>query len=185
MLSVELKARPQPTTGKASWTTCRLLSMPVPANLIHKRCCHGPSSGQPPKPCSAAQPSPNSFFVPWPAHQLFTPCQRGVGAGACAHSGAGTLSQGCCLNLSSFLGKSFRLHHLGLAPFSTWHMGPASSSVQSEQLPAWLTGYVTAFRALQPHRLLPVRGFLHWNFLRSFSTSRGRNCGSGKTLSQR
>ena len=38
--------------------------------------------------------SPNGFFVPRPDHQLSAPCQRGGGAGAYAHTGAGTSGQG-------------------------------------------------------------------------------------------
>ena len=55
----------------------------------------------------------------------------------------------------------FQTDHLGVAP-QLQHLTYGASvvfstvSTQSLQLPAGLTGYVTAFRAPQPHRLLPV-----------------------------
>ena len=57
--------------------------------------------------------------------------------------------------------KVFQNHHLGLAPQLQCLAYGASIlfstvSTQSLHLPARLNGYVTAFRALQPHRLLPV-----------------------------
>ena len=57
--------------------------------------------------------------------------------------------------------KVFQNHHLGLAPQLQCLAYGASIlfstvSTQSLHLPARLNGYVTAFRALRPHRLLPV-----------------------------
>ena len=57
--------------------------------------------------------------------------------------------------------KVLQNHHLGLAPQRQCLAYGASIlfstvSTQSLHLPARLNGYVTAFRALQPHRLLPV-----------------------------
>ena len=57
--------------------------------------------------------------------------------------------------------KVFQNHHFGLAPQLQCLAYGASIlfstvSTQSLHLPARLNGYVTAFRALQPHRLLPV-----------------------------
>ena len=57
--------------------------------------------------------------------------------------------------------KVFQNHHLGLAPQLQCLAYGASIlfstvSTQSLHLPARLNGYVTGFRALQPHRLLPV-----------------------------
>ena len=57
--------------------------------------------------------------------------------------------------------KVFQTHHLGLAPQLQRLAYGASVifstvSTLSLQLPARLSGYVTAFKALQPHRLLPV-----------------------------
>ena len=55
--------------------------------------------------------------------------------------------------LSSWLGKSSRITILAPQLQCT---ASSSVSTQSLHLPARLNGYVTAFRALQPHRLLPV-----------------------------
>ncbi|KAL3153594.1 hypothetical protein ABBQ38_001542 [Trebouxia sp. C0009 RCD-2024] len=57
--------------------------------------------------------------------------------------------------------KVFQLHHLSHAPQPSQLAYGATilfstASTASLQLPARLMGYVTAFRALQPHRLLPV-----------------------------
>ncbi|KAL3148214.1 hypothetical protein ABBQ38_014211 [Trebouxia sp. C0009 RCD-2024] len=57
--------------------------------------------------------------------------------------------------------KVFQLHHLSHAPQPSQVAYGATilfntASTASLQLPARLLGYVTAFRALQPHRLLPV-----------------------------
>ena len=57
--------------------------------------------------------------------------------------------------------KKKKNHHLGLAPQLQCLAYGASIlfstvSTQSLHLPARLNGYVTAFRALRPHRLLPV-----------------------------
>ncbi|KAL3136231.1 hypothetical protein ABBQ32_007243 [Trebouxia sp. C0010 RCD-2024] len=57
--------------------------------------------------------------------------------------------------------KVFQLHHLSRAPQASQLAYGATilfstASTASLHLPARLMGYVTAFRALQPHRLLPV-----------------------------
>ncbi|KAL3141653.1 hypothetical protein ABBQ32_004882 [Trebouxia sp. C0010 RCD-2024] len=57
--------------------------------------------------------------------------------------------------------KVFQLHHLSHAPQASQLAYGATilfstASTASLHLPARLMGYVTAFRALQPHRLLPV-----------------------------
>ena len=57
--------------------------------------------------------------------------------------------------------KVFQLHHLSNAPHTRALAYGATIlfstvSIRCLQLPARLTGYVTAFKALQPHRLLKV-----------------------------
>ena len=57
--------------------------------------------------------------------------------------------------------KVFQLHHLSKAPHIHALAYGATIlfsivSISRLQLPARLTGYVTAFKALQPHRLLKI-----------------------------
>ncbi|KAL3135278.1 hypothetical protein ABBQ38_006250, partial [Trebouxia sp. C0009 RCD-2024] len=65
------------------------------------------------------------------------------------------------LELERLAWKVYQLHHLSHAPQPSQVAYGATilfstASTASLQLPARLLGYVTAFRALQPHRLLPV-----------------------------
>ncbi|DBB01263.1 TPA: hypothetical protein ACH3X1_001129 [Trebouxia sp. C0004] len=111
-----------------------------------------PCPPQPPRlPCSLG------------AHQLLAPCPRGVGLVEVPTQiqalQAKVVSR--LLEPERLAWKVFQLHHLSDAPrtralaygatilFSTISIGCL-------QLPARLTGYVLAFRALRPHRLLKI-----------------------------